>query len=83
MTRIRLLRGASLLRPLLALCGVAGLLGSAHAVPSPERAALEARVAKARADLAAREGAATPLELAANQWNNWPNWSNWAKWANG
>ncbi len=83
MTRLRNRRGATLLRSLLALCGVAGLSGPADALPGPERAALEARVAKARAALAAREAAPTPLQVAATQWNNWPNWSNWAKWTNG
>lgn len=83
MTRLRSRRGAALLRPLLALCGAAGLFGPADAAPTPERAALEARVAKARAALAAREAAPLPLQVAATQWNNWPNWSNWAKWANG
>ncbi len=77
-------------RRALALLGALGMLGMAapsHAAPTPERAALEARVAEMRrhlndsAELKTSSAAPTLLAQAA-KWNNWPNWSNWANWRN-
>ena len=82
-------------RRVLSLFGVLGVCGAAAttagAVPLPERAALEARVAELRRHLnsPATGDAATPAALPptliaqAGRWNNWPNWSNWANWSNG
>lgn len=77
-----------LLRRLLALVGIAGAAGVAlpvQAVPSAQRASLEARVDEARRQLAneARAADAPATVAQANTWNNWPNFSNWANWANG
>jgi hypothetical protein len=78
--------------PVLALCGLFGVLGSTqtNAAPLPERTALEGRVAEMRRQLsssAAREAGeardAPTLIAQAGKWNNWPNWSNWANWRNG
>jgi len=81
-------------RRALTLVGAIGVFGASaplHAAPTPERAALEARVAEMRRHLnrsaAAGEsgGAAAQPTLVAQEakWNNWPNWSNWANWRNG
>ena len=79
-------------RRALALFSAVGALGAvppADAVPLPERAALEARVADMRRHLSRTgsepvAGSATATLLAqAGKWNNWPNWTNWANWRNG
>jgi hypothetical protein len=87
----RLMKGIS--RRLLALFGAVGFLGTVAPVigaPTPERAALEARVADVRRHLntttagdAAAGSASSTLIAQAGRWNNWPNWSNWANWRNG
>jgi hypothetical protein len=70
-----------------ALLGAFGLLGAvapAQALPNPERAALEARVAEVRRHLGnAGQFTAPTLIVQSAKWNNWPNWSNWANWRNG
>jgi hypothetical protein len=82
-----------MVRRALALFGTVGALSAATpaaAVPSPERVALEARVADMRRHLNSAPGveavsrsAGATLVAQAGKWNNWPNWSNWANWRNG
>ena len=80
----------SIVRRALALFGAAGLLGLSTPVPAtatPQRAALEARVAEMRRHLDQAGDAGLPavpatLIAQAAKWNNWPNWSNWANWRN-
>jgi hypothetical protein len=83
-------------RGLLALVGVAGVLGAstpAEARVASARQALEARVLVMRAaihDAAEADPRAAPDRTLAqwfnwgnwNNWNNWPNWGNWGNWFN-
>lgn len=76
-------------RRLMTLFGAVSLLGAAapaESAPSPERFALDGRVAEVRRHLngpAGRDAAPPTLIAQAGRWNNWPNWSNWANWRNG
>jgi hypothetical protein len=83
--------GAWLLRPLLALVGAFGLLGSAatDAAVLHEREALDARVNTVREILNTRDRNGLPEDLSVSpdkpliaQWYNWGNWNNWNNWAN-
>ena len=84
------------LRALLALVGIAGLIGAtapAQASVVAERQALEKRVLEVRAaihDAAEADSQAPPDGTVAQwynwrnwgNWNNWPNWGNWGNWFN-
>ena len=84
------------LRALLALVGIAGLIGAtapAQASVVAERQALEKRVLEVRAaihDAAEADSQAPPDGPVAQwynwrnwgNWNNWPNWGNWGNWFN-
>ncbi len=84
------------LRALLALVGIAGLIGAtapAQASVVAERQALEARVLEVRAAIhdaveadwqAPRDGTVAQWYNWRNwgNWNNWPNWGNWGNWFN-
>jgi hypothetical protein len=81
------------LRGLLALVGIAGVIGAATPAQAgvvAARQALEARVLAVRAaihDPAEADPRAGALDRTLAQpnwrdWNNWPNWSNWRNWFN-
>ena len=84
------------LRALLALVGIAGLIGAtapAQASVVAERQALETRVLEVRAAIhnaAEADSQAPPGGMVAQwynwrnwgNWNNWPNWGNWGNWFN-
>ena len=75
------------LRALLALVGIAGLIGAtapAQASVVAERQALEKRVLEVRAAIhdAAEADPHAPPDGTVAQWFNWPNWGNWNNWPN-
>lgn len=84
------------LRGLLALVGIAGVIGAttpAQAGVVATRQALEGRVLAMRAAIhsaAEADPRAAPDRTLAQwynwgnwpNWNNWPNWSNWGNWYN-
>ena len=75
------------LRALLALVGIAGVIGAtvpAQATVVAARQALETRVLEVRAAIhdVAEADPQAPSDGTVAQWNNWPNWGNWNNWPN-
>ena len=75
------------LRALLALVGIAGVIGAtvpAQATVVAARQALETRVLEARAAIhdATEADLRAPLDGMVAQWGNWNNWPNWGNWGN-
>ena len=75
------------LRDLLALVGIAGLIGAtapAQASVVAERRALETRVLEVRAAIqdALEADSLAPCDGTVAQWRNWGNWNNWPNFRN-